>query len=92
VFIVVSTGLTDEQFLLWGWRVPFLLSAVLIVIGTLIRLRIQETPVFVSLKQAGANQERPITTVIRHFRKNVLLAIGMRVGENGLYYIFTVLC
>jgi MFS family permease len=90
VFIVVSTALTDDQFLRWGWRVPFLLSALLIVVGMFIRLGIQETPAFVRLKQAGTDEEHPIRTVIRDCRKNVLLAIGMRVGENGLYYIFTV--
>ena len=66
IFLLLSRWLTDEQFFAWGWRVPFLSSAVLVIIGLYVRLAITETPVFA---QAVARHERvkvPMVTVFRH--------------------------
>ena len=90
VFTWLSSTLTDSQFLSWGWRVPFLLSCVLIGVGLFIRLRILETPAFLKLKQTQAGASSPIMSVMRDYRRNVLLAMGMRFAENGTFYIFTV--
>ncbi|HEY3469229.1 MAG TPA: MFS transporter [Amycolatopsis sp.] len=79
--MVVSTALltlmgavtTDAQFLAWGWRIPFLLSVVLLAIGLFVRLKVQETPVFAATRRpTGA----PLLEVLRHPR-NLLLAIGV---------------
>ncbi|VVJ22169.1 Uncharacterized MFS-type transporter [Amycolatopsis camponoti] len=68
---------TDEQFLAWGWRVPFLLSVVLLAIGLFIRLKVDETPVFAAAdRSAGA----PLLEVLRRHPKNLLLAIGVGFG------------
>jgi MFS transporter, MHS family, shikimate and dehydroshikimate transport protein len=82
--------LSDEQFLAWGWRVPFLLSLVLIAVGLFIRLRVLESPAFTALQQRGAREARPLLTAVRDYRRRMLLAMGMRVGENGVFYIYTV--
>ncbi|MGW5722501.1 MFS transporter [Amycolatopsis sp. NPDC003865] len=68
---------TDAQFLAWGWRVPFLLSVVLLGIGLFIRLKVDETPVFAA---AGERAGAPLLEVLRHHPKNLLLAIGVGFG------------
>jgi metabolite-proton symporter len=89
VFAQVSR-LPEEQFLSWGWRVPFLLSIVLVGVGLMIRLRIQETPAFTRVKLEGVEARRPIVEVLRTHPKEVLLAMGARFAENGAFYIYTV--
>ena len=90
VFNLFTTNLTEEQFLAWGWRIPFLLSVLLIAVGVFIRLNIVESPAFVEIQEARSQQARPIVVAVRDYRRNVLLAMGMRVAENGLFYIYTV--
>jgi metabolite-proton symporter len=90
VFAICSTQMSDEQFLSWGWRLPFLVSLALIAVGMFVRLRIMETPAFTDLARAGRREARPIVTAIRTHRRSLLLAMGMRVAENGLFYVYTV--
>src|SRR5881628_2214287 len=90
VFTYLSSTLTQEQFLAWGWRVPFLLSFFLIGVGLFVRLRILETPAFTRLKGAGSERGVPLVDVLRHHRRNALLGMGIRLAENGTFYIFTV--
>jgi MFS transporter, MHS family, shikimate and dehydroshikimate transport protein len=82
--------LPEDQFLAWGWRVPFLLSFLLIGVGLLIRLRILETPAFAKLKEKRTEAMMPIVEVIRKYPKQVLLAAGARFAENGGFYIYSV--
>lgn len=82
--------LPDRQFLSWGWRVPFLLSIVLVVIGLLIRLRVAETPVFLRVRADRRESHRPMLDALRVHPREVLMAIGARIGENGAFYIYTV--
>jgi MFS transporter, MHS family, shikimate and dehydroshikimate transport protein len=90
VFGVFSTQLTEDQFLSWGWRLPFVLSLVLIAVGLFIRLTLLETPAFTAIQQRGRREARPLVAAVRHYRRNMLLAMGMRVAENGLFYVYTV--
>ena len=90
VFAICSTQMSDDQFLAWGWRLPFLVSLALIAVGIFIRLKIMETPAFTDLAQTGRREARPIVTAIRTHRRSLLLAMGMRVAENGLFYVYTV--
>jgi metabolite-proton symporter len=79
---------SDEDFLAWGWRVPFLLSGVLVLVGLWIRLTIAESPAF---EQVEAKQEKaraPIVDVLRSYPRQVLLAIGARVGVDVVFYLF----
>jgi MFS family permease len=89
VFFASSTAMPEEQFLAWGWRIPFLLSIILIGVGLFIRLRIMETPAFEQVKESGTEASMPILDVLRTYPKNVLLAMGMRIAENGTFYILT---
>ena len=86
----VVTRLPEDQFLSWGWRVPFLLSIFLVAIGLVIRLRVLETPAFLRVKETKAESTLPIMDVLRTHRRAVLLAIGARLVENGAFYIYTV--
>jgi len=82
--------LPDDQFLAWGWRVPFLLSIVLVALGLVIRIRILETPAFLRLKTQEQAARQPIIEVLLRYPKQVLLAMGARFAENGAFYIFSV--
>jgi metabolite-proton symporter len=81
--------LPPDQFLAWGWRVPFLLSIVLVGIGLLIRLSILETPAFTKMKETRAVVRQPVLEVLRKYPKQVLQAAGMRCAENGAFYIYS---
>ena len=89
VFAVFSR-LPEEQFLSWGWRVPFLLSALLVIVGLMIRVRILETPAFTKVKEAAREAHQPIIELLKTYPKQVLLAMGARFGENGAFYIYSV--
>ncbi|MCB5166764.1 MHS family MFS transporter [Streptomyces bambusae] len=96
VLALLAAVQSDEAFLDWGWRVPFLLSGVLVAIGLWIRISVSESPVFLAARAkaaereaAGAEVRRPLTEVLRTGRRQVLTAIGTRLGENISYYILT---
>ncbi|PBC55760.1 MFS transporter [Rhodococcus sp. ACPA1] len=93
VLWVLALFQSDEAFDSWGWRIPFLLSAVLVLIGLWIRLSIEESPVFAENKKALENhkaEHAPIIEVLRKYPREVLIAMGLRLVENTSYYIFTV--
>jgi MHS family shikimate/dehydroshikimate transporter-like MFS transporter len=81
--------LPADQFLSWGWRVPFLLSIVLVGIGLLIRMKVLETPSFEKIKQTHSVARQPVVEVLRKYPKQVLQAAGMRCAENGAFYIYS---
>src|SRR6202022_1796016 len=96
VGLVLSTGaflvfnaLTGSQFLVWGWRIPFLLSIVLIAVGLYIRLGILETPVFSKLLDTQHLEPAPVTEVLRRNWREVVLVALARLGQNTPFYIFT---
>jgi len=90
VFRAVSK-LPDAQFLSWGWRIPFLASFLLVAVGIWIRLTISESPVFLKLKKdEGKVAKMPIIEAVTKHPKNILIAMGARFAENGLFYVFTV--
>lgn len=95
VLWVLAAVQSDEAFLEWGWRVPFLLSAVLVVLGLWVRLSIQESPVFEEAKaqlseKKDVSDHMPLMQVVRQYPREVFIAMGMRMAENISYYIFTV--
>lgn len=90
VLAVLAAVQTDEAFLSWGWRIPFLLSAVLVVIGLWIRLAVSESPVFLEAqRKAPASEKAPIVEVFKRSWRQVLIAMGARMGENVSYYVIT---
>ena len=86
VFTAFSS-LSDEQFLAWGWRGPFLLSIALVGVGLFIRLRVLETPAFSRLKEAGDRARMPVVEALRDHPRSVLLAAGMNLGFNAFIFI-----
>ncbi|MDU0289350.1 MFS transporter [Saccharothrix longispora] len=93
VLAVLAAVQSDEAFLSWGWRVPFLLSGVLVLIGLWIRLSVEESPVFLAAqRRAEATRQpekAPIVSVVRHHWREVLIAMGARMAENVSYYVIT---
>ncbi|GGM22212.1 MFS transporter [Streptomyces fumigatiscleroticus] len=89
VFAAVQT-LSDEAFLSWGWRLPFLLGAVPALVGLVIRLKIEETPEFQSVQHEGDEQRLPILHALRTHPRAILVTAGARMAENGASYIFLV--
>jgi metabolite-proton symporter len=83
-------ALPEEQFLSWGWRVPFLAGAVLLGLGLFIRLHILETPLFAQAQAQRTTSPRPLVDLVRNYRRNLLLAMGARFAENACFYVFTV--
>jgi MFS family permease len=90
VLALLGVLLTDEQFLSWGWRVAFLLSAVLVAFGLWIRLKLEETPVFKEIQERGDRPTAPISEVFRTQRRPLVAAVLCRVGPDVLYALFTV--
>jgi metabolite-proton symporter len=96
--LLTSTGmvalfrrhLSEEDFLAWGWRVPFLLSGLLIVVGLVIRARLSETPLFARLMQSEQRATAPVSETLRRHWREVLLAAGSRLTENACFYLFSV--
>ena len=86
---LMTVWTSNEQFLSWGWRVPFLLSFVLIFIGLYIRMGIFETPVFARLKKEGRIEKAPVVEVLRRNWREVILTALLRTGQQTPFYIFT---
>ena len=89
-FALVQAITSEAAFMSWGWRVPFLASAILVGVGLFIRLKIMESPAFERVKETKTEAPKPIVDVVRKYPREVLTAMGMRVGENGCFYILTV--
>jgi MHS family shikimate/dehydroshikimate transporter-like MFS transporter len=87
---MANKQLSEADFLAWGWRLPFLFSIVLVVIGIWIRMTLAESPAFQKIKDEKSEVKMPVIQAIKDHPKNLLLAMGMRFAENGLYYIITV--
>jgi len=83
-------ALPQEDFVSWGWRVPFLLSIVLILVGFYIRYRVSETPVFSEIAAKNVAARSPVVEAVKHHPREFLVVIGARLAENGLGYLFPV--
>src|SRR6202035_912443 len=81
--------LTGPDFATWGWRIPFLLSIILIGIGLWIRLGILETPVFQQLLDDKKIEKAPILEVIKRQPREIILSALVRMAEQAPFYIFT---
>src|SRR5687767_3102243 len=88
---IMAAAMSEADFLAWGWRVPFLLSALLVVVGWYIRNRVAESPMFeAAIAEAEVPPKLPAMDVLRERPGAVVLGAGLRVGENISYYILTV--
>jgi MFS family permease len=97
VGLLLSTGafaliskLPDDILFSWGWRVAFLLSILLVGVGLYVRLAMTEPPEFAEIKRTRSESKAPILDAVRQHPRNVVLAMGARIAENGAFYLYTV--
>jgi metabolite-proton symporter len=87
--LAAMTAISGDGFLTWGWRLPFLLSFILVGIGFYIRTGILETPVFARIQSEGRVERTPVSQVLRHNWREVILTALLRSGQQTPFYIFT---
>jgi len=90
IVMSVFTLLPDEQFLSWGWRIPFLLSAVLVLIGLVIRMKVHESPIFQKLQDEADERKVPLLEVITKYPKNLVLGIVAGMSSYTVQGLMTV--
>jgi len=88
VLSLMGAVTSEAQFQSWGWRVPFLLSGLLVFVGMWIRMTIAESPLFREVEEGHTEARAPILDVLQHYPKRVLLAIGARLGVDVAFYTF----
>lgn len=86
LFALVSL-LPNEQFLSWGWRIPFLVSIILVAVGFYVRVRLVETPEFRRMQREATRDHVPFLEILRHHKRSALLAMGMAAGLFSLAYV-----
>src|SRR6059058_2647896 len=82
-------AISGDQFLTWGWRIPFFLSIILVGVGLYIRLGILETPIFTKLVSEKKIERQPMWEVIKRNPKEIILSAFVRLAEQAPFYIFT---
>jgi len=97
ILALLAAFQNDTDFNAWGWRIPFLLSAVLVISGLWIRLRVEESPLFQQAQRNAAEraatapaEKLPVLQVLRSYPREILTSMGARIAENTSYYIFTI--
>src|SRR5690606_36165050 len=90
VVALLSSLLTDEQFLSWGWRIAFLLSTLLVFVGMYIRLAVKESPEFERIKAENAESKIPFVDMIKNYPLNILKGMGARYIDGVFFNIFGV--
>jgi metabolite-proton symporter len=89
IALSIMTLLPEGSFMTWGWRVPFILSALLVVFGLWVRKGIDETPSFKNVQEKGEIPKIPLVTTLKTHWREVLIAIGAKVVETAPFYIFS---
>ena len=90
VFMLMQNVTTEDQFMAWGWRVPFLVSIVLVAVGLVIRRRSWSRRPSRRSRTRARQSEKPIVDLVKDHKRDVLTAMGMRIAENGTFYVLTV--
>ena len=90
VVALLSSLLTDAQFLAWGWRIAFLISIVMVGVGLYIRLTLQETPEFAAIKAQNAQLRIPFMDMLRRYPGNILKGMGARYIDGVFFNVFAV--
>jgi MFS family permease len=90
LFAFLTTHLTEEQFLSWGWRIPFLLSAVVVAVGLYIRLHLDESETFKAAKAEQSLQKAPVKIILTDHRRVTLLGMGSKFVEAAVFPFYTV--
>lgn len=91
LFAVLNSYLSPEAMMDYGWRIPFLMSALLVIVGLFIRLRIDESPVFAKIRETKAVESRPIVEVLRDYPGIVVKGVCAKLIEACTFAMFTVI-
>lgn len=83
----LSLKISGDQFLVWGWRIPFILSILPVAVGLYIRLKIDETPVFKKVKAMARDARMPLMTAVTRYPRQIIFAAGAFILVSGPYYI-----
>ncbi|MDT7800967.1 MAG: hypothetical protein QOI78_4400 [Actinomycetota bacterium] len=86
-FFTVSASTTKDQFQAWGWRIPFLLSIVLVGVGFFVRARVAESPVFTELQARRSRRSAPLKVLFKTHSRELVVAIGLFIANNMIGYI-----
>jgi MFS transporter, MHS family, shikimate and dehydroshikimate transport protein len=86
----LAASLPNEPFLLWGWRIPFLLSIVLVGVGLFVRLRIMDSPVFQQVKATRTEVKVPLLELLKQYPKDLVLALGTRFATDITFNVINV--
>ncbi|MBK5461989.1 MFS transporter [Peribacillus sp. TH27] len=89
IALSIMTLLPESAFMTWGWRLPFIFSALLVFFGLWIRKGIDETPSFKKVKESGEVPKLPIVETLKNYWREVLIAVGAKVVETAPFYIFS---
>jgi len=91
ILALFSVIMSNDAFLGWGWRIPFLLSAILVFVGLYVRLQVEESPLFIAMRTRDRTQKRriPVIESFRRYKRSMLIAMLLRIGENTGFYMFT---
>ncbi|WP_408642113.1 MFS transporter [Speluncibacter jeojiensis] len=94
VFLILTLTMGDEKdthgaFLTWGWRVPFLISSVIVILGLYVRLKLEETPVFARAVARGEKVKTPLTVVFKHNWRPLLIGTFVMLATYTLFYVMT---
>ncbi len=89
VLWLLNSTLSEAAFLSWGWRVPFLLSGILVGVGLWIRLTITESPLFAEVEESGAKAKMPLVEVLKRHPRGLLVAMAARIGTDVAFYTFS---
>jgi metabolite-proton symporter len=85
---VLYATIPEQEFLAWGWRIPFVGSIVLVLVGMWIRNRVDETPAFKKIRATQSEKHIPIIETLKHHRREVLIAIGAKVVETSTFFFY----
>ncbi|MDR0806004.1 MAG: MHS family MFS transporter [Enterobacteriaceae bacterium] len=91
LFAILNAALSPEDMMSYGWRIPFLLSALLVIVGLFIRLRIDESPIFAQIRETKAVESRPVVEVIRDYPGIVAKGVCAKLIEACTFAMFTVI-
>ncbi|WP_245464186.1 MFS transporter [Rhizobium sp. NXC24] len=91
IFAALTATLSEEAFMSWGWRIPFLLSLVLVAVGMYIRLQLTESPLFLEMRRRRAEDPHPLVEIVRKYPRYLALGCGTKFAESVAFTSFAVL-
>ncbi|HEY1705737.1 MAG TPA: MFS transporter [Trebonia sp.] len=92
IFVILQHVISNAAMMSWGWRIPFLLSIIIVAVGMYLRSKVTETPEFEELKASGSRSRIPLWEALRTEPANILAIFLMRIGQNTSFYIVSVFC